>query len=141
MGSSALRRRIKEMNNRLEPIIGHWYSHLDKGDLFQVVAIDRNSETIEVQEFDGGLDEFDFEEWRELYVEEAAAPEDWTGPVDDVETDDLGYSDTQSEAGLPESIENFFATWEEVPEEDEEVDRLPRRPPRQSVRKDRHRHH
>jgi hypothetical protein len=131
----------KEMSNRLAPIIGHWYDHLDKGNLFQIVAIDRGSETIEIQEFDGGLDEVDFEEWRQMYIEEAAPPEDWTGPVDELETDDLGYSDTSAEEGRPESIDNLFATWDETSEEDEEEASLPRRPPRQSIRRDRRRHH
>jgi hypothetical protein len=131
----------KEMTNRLEPIIGHWYNHLDKGDLFQVVAIDRKSGTIEIQEFDGGLDEFEFDEWREMFVEEAAAPEDWTGPVDEVERDDLGYTDLGAEEGRTESIDTLFAALEGSPAELEDEEGLPRRPPRQPVRPGRRRHH
>ena len=49
------------MTNRLPPIVGNWYSHRDKGELFQVVALDELSGTIEIQEFDGGIDEVDVE--------------------------------------------------------------------------------
>jgi hypothetical protein len=129
------------MSNRLEPIIGHWYNHLDKGDLFQVVAIDRDSATIEIQEFDGGLDEFEFDEWRQMYVEEVAAPEDWTGPVDEVEKDDLGYSDLGPDEGPPGSIDTLFASQDETPVEEEYEEGLPRRPPRQPVHPSRRRHH
>ena len=71
------------MSNRLPPVVGNWYSHRDKGELFQIVALDESAGTIEIQEFDGGLDELDLEEWRTLAVETAAQPEDWSGPVDD----------------------------------------------------------
>lgn len=36
----------------------------------------------------------DLDDWRELTLEPIEPPEDWTGPVDDVERDDLGYSET-----------------------------------------------
>ena len=45
------------MGNRLPPIVGNWYAHRDKGALFQVVALDEDAGTVEIQEFDGGLDE------------------------------------------------------------------------------------
>jgi hypothetical protein len=129
------------MTNRLEPFIGHWYNHLDKGDLFQVVAIDRESGTIEIQEFDGGLDEFEFDEWRQLYLEEAAAPEDWTGPVDDVGKDDLGYSDPGAEEASSDPIDSLFATWNEARAEEDDTESLPRRPPREPISGSRRRHH
>ena len=43
------------MGNRLPPIVGNWYAHRDKGALFQVVALDEDAGTVEIQEFDGGL--------------------------------------------------------------------------------------
>ena len=67
------------MGNRLPPIVGNWYAHRDKGALFQVVALDEDAGTIEIQEFDGGLDELDLDEWRTLLVDSAAQPEDWGG--------------------------------------------------------------
>jgi hypothetical protein len=75
--------------------IGQWYTCRDKGEIFQVVGYDPNSRTIETQAFDGDLDEVDLETWAGLRLEFAEPPEDWTGPVDDVERDDLGYSETE----------------------------------------------
>jgi Family of unknown function (DUF6763) len=74
--------------------IGQWYTRRDKGEIFQVVGYDPNSLTIETQTFDGDLDEVDLETWAGLPLAFAEPPEDWTGPVDDVERDDLGYSET-----------------------------------------------
>jgi len=119
------------MSNRLQPIVGHWYNHLDKGDLFQVVALDQRSGTIEIQEFDGGLDEIDLDEWRQMSIETAAPPEDWTGPVDELEPDDLGYSDGYAEERPVEPLEALVANWQEALEEDEglETEEEPTRRP------------
>ncbi len=77
-----------------DPIVGNWYAHLDKGQRFEVVALDEDAATVELQYFDGAVEEVEFEQWYELDVVPAEAPEDWTGPMDDVKRDDLGYSDT-----------------------------------------------
>ena len=63
------------------PFIGEWYRRPD-GALLEVVAIDRDDGTIEVQHYDGTLEEFDLDIWDELEFEEAHAPDDWTGSVD-----------------------------------------------------------
>lgn len=75
--------------------IGQWYTRRDKGEIFQVVGYDPGSRTIETQTFDGDLDEIDLETWAGLPLAFAEQPEDWTGPVDDIERDDLGYSETE----------------------------------------------
>jgi hypothetical protein len=31
------------------------------------------------------------EEWEEMDIEDIEPPEDWTGPLDDLESDDLRY--------------------------------------------------
>jgi hypothetical protein len=78
------------------PEIGQWYAHRDKGAVFQVVGYDDRTRSIEIQEFEGDLDEIDADTWDTLPLERSEPPEDWTGPVDDVEKDDLGYSDNES---------------------------------------------
>lgn len=75
--------------------IGQWYARWDKGEIFQVIGHDDDSRTIEIQTFDGDLDEIDEETWAALPLAFAEQPEDWTGPVDDVQRDDLGYSETE----------------------------------------------
>lgn len=77
-----------------EPIVSQWYQHLDKGYRFQVLAFDEDARTVEVQHFDGDLEDLDLESWYELDIEPIEPPEDWTGPMDDVERDDLPYSET-----------------------------------------------
>ena len=59
-----------------------------------VLAFDEERGTVELQHFDGDLEEIDASAWFDMEIEPAEAPEDWTGPIDDVETDDLGYTET-----------------------------------------------
>ena len=87
------------MNARVgRPEIGQWYLHQDKGEMFRVTGYDERARTIEIQNFDGDVDEIDTEAWAGMRLERAEEPEDWTGPVDDVEVDDLGYSETDMRA-------------------------------------------
>lgn len=98
--------------------VGQWYLRWDKGEIFQVAGYDEQARTIEIQTFDGDLDEIDEETWRVLPLGLAEPPEDWTGPVDDVERDDLGYSETGMRgADWAEPLESFRPAgeaWEET---------------------------
>lgn len=94
--------------------IGQWYARWDKGESFQVTGCDEDSRTIEIQTLDGDLDEIDEETWAALPLALAEQPEDWTGPVDVVERDDLGYSETEmSGADRSESLRELRAEGEE----------------------------
>jgi len=77
----------------IDPITGQWYQPLDKGQEFQVVAVDEARGTIEIQRYDGDVEELGMEDWRQLEVEPVEPPEDWTGPLDRIEADELGLSD------------------------------------------------
>lgn len=79
---------------RYKPRVSQWYRHLNKGQEFQVTAIDESERMVEIQHFDGDVEELDFSEWYEMDIEPIETPEDWTGPMDDVERDDLGYTET-----------------------------------------------
>jgi hypothetical protein len=107
----------------LRPEIGQWYTRADKGEMFQVVGRDENSRAIEIQSFDDELDEIDTETCATLPLERAEPPEDWTGPLDDVETDDLGYSETAMApadfAQLLEPIRLEGESWEKAEPEEE----------------------
>jgi hypothetical protein len=63
------------------PTIGQWFRR-PNGVLLEVVAVDEGDDTIEVQFFDGTIDEIDIEAWREQLLVEVSAPEDWSGSVD-----------------------------------------------------------
>ncbi len=71
--------------NVQRPGIGEWY-RLRGGESLEVVAFDEAEGTIEVQYFDGTVEEFDLDDWRSQRatgaIEEAEAPEDWSGSVD-----------------------------------------------------------
>jgi hypothetical protein len=75
-----------------QPAIGDWY-RLSGGALFEVVALDDDDGTIEIQYFDGTVEEMDIEDWETQWeegaLEAAEAPEDWSGSVD-VESDEDG---------------------------------------------------
>ncbi|MCH8071012.1 MAG: hypothetical protein IIA09_03600 [Proteobacteria bacterium] len=63
------------------PVIGHWYRRTN-GNLLKIVAVDDEDATIEVQFFDGTIDEVDFDTWNSMLLERVGAPEDWSGSVD-----------------------------------------------------------
>jgi hypothetical protein len=79
------------------PAVGEWY-RVASGELFEVVAIDAHDQSIEVQFFDGTLEEFDNETWAAEVVVEADAPEDWRGSVDIDQEDYEIESDTPQNA-------------------------------------------
>ena len=67
----------------------------------------------------------DLRTWTTLLLEFAETPEDWTGPIDDVQFDDLGCSQTElSAADWFEPLQPFRAAeqvLEEPADEDESV--------------------
>ena len=79
------------MIGELDPIEGHWYRHLDRDQDFMVVDVNENEGTVDIQYFDGDIEELEMEEWEEMDLEEIEPPEDWSGPLDDLEADDLGF--------------------------------------------------
>ena len=115
------------MSNDLDPIVGNWYKHLDKGQTFRVVAIDEDTATIEIQHFDGDLEQIDVDAWPEAEIEAAEEPEDWTGPVDEIDADELDYTETDMSArDWDESLEEAHAEegeeWEDTRPEGERDD-------------------
>src|SRR5262245_51388867 len=79
------------------PVIGKWYAR-PGGDSFEIVAYDRDDGSIEIQYFDGTIEEMDIEDWREEEIVAASPPEDWTGSVD-VEPEDC-ENEFENEPGL-----------------------------------------
>lgn len=80
----------------IQPTIGSWY-RFTGGDVFEIVALDEDDGTLELQYYDGTIEEMELDDWyghcelREIEV--AAAPEDWTGSVDVDPTEDDASSD------------------------------------------------
>ena len=70
------------------PSIGDWYK-AEGGSIFEVVALDEDEGTIEIQYFDGAVEELDSDAWAELTLEAVEPPEDWSGSLD-IEREDYG---------------------------------------------------
>ena len=87
------------MPNELDPRIDQWYAHFDKGQSFYVVATDEDKNTVEIQHFDGDLEELSLDEWRNFKIVLSDEPENWSGALDIAEEDDLGtgVTDTKSD--------------------------------------------
>jgi len=97
-----------------QPDIGEWY-RIRGGDQFEVVAIDEDDGTIEVQYFDGTVEEIDMGDWDAQSangeIEQADAPEDWSGSVDVDDDDDSiplnGHFDGPQMSGGLEGLDLF----------------------------------
>ena len=85
------------------PVIGHWFRR-PNGTVFEVVALDEEAATVEIQQFDGTVDEYDLEAWPELLLIEVSAPEDWSGSVDMDPEDYAGKNDIEIPAGFHDPL-------------------------------------
>ena len=80
----------------LQPRVGAWYKDA-AGATFEIVAIDEDDSTIEIQHFDGTVEEMDMDAWYDAEIEAAPAPEDWSGAVD------IDREDFSAEGSAPDS--------------------------------------
>ena len=69
------------------PEVGQWYRRIDRPQPFQVVAIDADAETIDVEYFDGTVDEWPASHWLDLAIEPRGAPPDPSGALDEGDGD------------------------------------------------------
>ena len=76
------------MANERQPNIGDWFQSVN-GDRFEVVALDDDEATLEIQHFDGAIEEIDFDTWSEMEIDAIEPPEDWSGSFD-IEREDYG---------------------------------------------------
>jgi hypothetical protein len=84
------------MPNEYDPIVDNWYSHTDKGQLFTVVDVGEDS--VNIQHFDGDLEEITLSTWRDMDIELSEEPENWAGAMDIAEADDFGTEITDTKA-------------------------------------------
>ena len=66
---------------KIEPVVGHWYQRPGRAS-FEVVAVDERARTVELQFYDGTVDELDREAWDTAYVMPIEPPEDYSGSLD-----------------------------------------------------------
>lgn len=65
------------------PVVGSWYRRTDRPQPFQVVATDTDAQTVDVEYFDGTVDEWPLSHWHGLAIEPSGAPPDASGALDD----------------------------------------------------------
>jgi hypothetical protein len=85
------------------PVIGHWFRR-PNGTLFEVVAVDEEDGTIEIQQFDGTIGEVEIENWPQLLLVEVSAPEDWSGSVDMDPEDYVGRKENDMPSGFHDPL-------------------------------------
>ena len=85
------------------PLIGNWYRQ-PKGEIFEVVAVDADDATVEIQYFDGTIEELDLENWEQMEIEDAEPPEDWSGSVD-VDEEELDELQDKPEEKFSDPLE------------------------------------
>ena len=65
------------------PVVGDWYQRADRPQPFQVVATDSDALTVDIEYFDGAVDEWPLSHWHGLDIEPSGAPPDSIGALDD----------------------------------------------------------
>ena len=85
------------------PRIGAWFRR-PNGTRFEVVATDEDEGTVEIQQFDGTIDEVEFEAWPEMMLIEVSAPEDWSGSVDMDPEDYVGKNNPEVPPGYQDPL-------------------------------------
>jgi len=87
------------------PVIGSWYRRLDRPHPFQVVACDARAGNVDIEYFDGTVDEWPLAHWHGLTIEPCDAPQDASGPFDSFEQDEKEPATApDSLADLPERV-------------------------------------
>lgn len=76
------------MGMHYQPVVGDWYETAT-GEVFEVVALDSEEGTLEIQYFDGAIEEIELETWLELELIPVEPPEDYSGSLD-ISREDYG---------------------------------------------------
>ena len=99
------------MEFKIKPVVGEWYRS-PEGMEFEVVAIDQDEGTVEIQYFDGAIEELDFSSWGQTPLEAMQPPEDWSGSVDMMREDymaDIGISVQEDWANPLDALDSLAA--------------------------------
>ncbi|MDG2502639.1 MAG: hypothetical protein P8M77_09645 [Porticoccaceae bacterium] len=59
------------------PSIGNWYQDIAVSRLFEIVAIDDYTASIDIRYEDGEYDDISFDGWSQMALVQANPPEDW----------------------------------------------------------------
>jgi len=78
------------MNSSISPVPGHWYLDRESGETFQIVSVDEDDRSIDIQYADGSLEGASLEDWTARNLESCEQLEDTAGPFGDLASDDVG---------------------------------------------------
>ena len=81
------------MSNEVDPVVGSWYEHIERGQKFEVVDVDDERGVIEVQYANGEIDEMDIDDWYDLEIEPIEIPEERIGRSVVPSDQDSSYKD------------------------------------------------
>jgi hypothetical protein len=102
------------METPIRPEPGEWFLDRQSGNVFQVVGVDEDEGSIEVQFADGAVEEILADDWQAMSLARSGQPEDWAGPYDDLEADDIGLPEAAGEShGAEVPIERALLDIEE----------------------------
>ena len=76
----------------LDAVVGRWYQGVDS-QLFEVVAIDEDADTVEIQYVGGDLGEVEADVWPQLNLVLMPPPDDWAGISSDLDNEGLGSNE------------------------------------------------
>ena len=87
------------------PVINKWYQDVSEDEIFEVVALDEDSDTIAIQYSDGDISEIDFETWQQMVLLPAEPPDDLREIeyLDDEDADDSRYREPMWEDPFDDS--------------------------------------
>ncbi len=86
------------MNSLIAAIPGQWYLDPESKDVFQVVGVEDDDRSIDIQHVDGSLGQIPCDGWMAMRLELCDQPEDWVGPFDDLEADEIGMPETNGQS-------------------------------------------
>lgn len=97
------------MGTEVEPVIGNWYVNRDDDDHFQVLGIDEDEQTVQIQHADASLDELQLAAWYGLNIEYSEPEMDPVEPTSDTDEgqEDLSAEDPHA-ARLPDERERYL---------------------------------
>lgn len=71
------------------PVLNAWYWDVDHKERFEIIALD-DDDSIEIQYFEGEIEEIDKETWFSMRLVPIAPPKDWSGPYEvDMDRDEF----------------------------------------------------
>jgi len=97
-----------------DPVQGQWYEDLDENEIFKVLQLDPDAETVQIQYEDGDIEVIDLDTWHELDLERAEQPEGWSDQVagdDDEDDDEEDWDEDEDDDD-----------WEDDDEDDDDLD-------------------